>query len=130
MQTISVRRAVELGDAARSAVESLLGRKVADEEHVTVMAYPAQTPESERDRKAAVRELIEDLDSMAASASHIPEEEMDQLIDEAVGLQRTIVACRERAAIDAEFALMGTDPDYQAEAAQIMRDFDGINGHG
>jgi hypothetical protein len=121
---------MELGDAARSAVESLLGRKVADEEHVTVMAYPAQTPESEPDRKAAVRELIEDLDSMAASASHIPEKEMDQLIDEAVVLQRTTVACRERAAIDAEFALMGTDPDYQAETARIMRDFDGINGHG
>ena len=31
---------------------------------------------------------------------------------------------RERAAIDAEFALMASDPDYQAEAAQILRDFD------
>jgi metal-responsive CopG/Arc/MetJ family transcriptional regulator len=31
---------------------------------------------------------------------------------------------RERAAIDAEFALMADDPDYQAEAARIMRDFD------
>jgi metal-responsive CopG/Arc/MetJ family transcriptional regulator len=31
---------------------------------------------------------------------------------------------RERAAIDAEFALMAADPDYQAEAAQVMRDFD------
>ena len=84
MQTISVRRANELGNAARSAVESLLGRKVADEEHVTVMAYPAPTAESEPDRKAAVRNLIEDLDSMAASASHIPDEEMDALIDEAI----------------------------------------------
>jgi hypothetical protein len=84
MQTISVRRANELGNAARSAVESLLGRKVADEEHVTVMAYPALPAESEPDRKAAVRDLIEDLDSMAASASHIPDEEMDALIDEAI----------------------------------------------
>jgi metal-responsive CopG/Arc/MetJ family transcriptional regulator len=31
---------------------------------------------------------------------------------------------RERVAIDAEFALMAADPDYQAEAARIMRDFD------
>ena len=31
---------------------------------------------------------------------------------------------RERAAIDAEFALMAADPDYQAEATRIMRDFD------
>ena len=59
MQTISVRRANELGNAARSAVESLLGRKVADEEHVTVMAYPVQPAAGEPDRKAAVRELIE-----------------------------------------------------------------------
>ena len=61
MQTISVRRAMELGNAARSAVESLLGRKVADEEHVTVMAYPAQAAERQADRKAAVRDLVEDL---------------------------------------------------------------------
>jgi hypothetical protein len=57
---------------------------VADEEHVTVMAYPVQPAAGEPDRKAAVRDLIEDLDSMAATASHIPEEEMDALIDEAV----------------------------------------------
>jgi hypothetical protein len=31
---------------------------------------------------------------------------------------------RERAAIDAEFALMAADPAYQAEAAQVMRDFE------
>ena len=84
MQTISVRRANELGNDARSAVESLLGRKVADEEQVAVMAYPAPPTESEPDRKTAVRELIEDLDSLSASASHIPDEEMDALIDEAI----------------------------------------------
>jgi metal-responsive CopG/Arc/MetJ family transcriptional regulator len=31
---------------------------------------------------------------------------------------------RERAAIDAEFALMAADAEYQAEAAGIRRDFD------
>jgi metal-responsive CopG/Arc/MetJ family transcriptional regulator len=31
---------------------------------------------------------------------------------------------RERAAIDAEFALMAADPAYQSEAAQILHDFD------
>ena len=47
------------------------------------MAYPVQPAAGEPDRKAAVRDLIEDLDSMAATASHIPEEEMNALIDEA-----------------------------------------------
>ena len=83
MQTMSVHRANELGNAARSAVESLLGRKVADEEHVTVMAYPAEPAEAEADRTAAGRDLIEDLDGMAASARDIPEEEMEALFDEA-----------------------------------------------
>ena len=84
MQTISVRRANELGEAARNAVESLLGRKVADQEHVTVMAFPAPPTEGEPDRKRAVQDLIEDLDSLAASASHVPDEEMDALVDEAI----------------------------------------------
>jgi hypothetical protein len=84
MQTISVRRADELGDAARNAVESLLGRKVSDEEHVTVMAFPARPAEGEPERKRAVQDLIEDLDSLAASASHVPDEEMEILIDEAI----------------------------------------------
>ena len=102
MQTISVRRANELGDAARSAVESLLGRKVADEEHVTVMAYPAEPAETTSDRAAVparaqpvselspqpVPDLIEDLDSMAVSARHTPEEEIDALIEEAFQLVR------------------------------------------
>ena len=83
MQTISVRRANELGNAARNAVESLLGRKVADEEHVTVMAFPAQPATAEPDRKRAVQDLIEDLDSLAASARHVPDDEMEALLDEA-----------------------------------------------
>jgi hypothetical protein len=84
MQTISVRRANEPGEAARNAVESLLGRKVADQEHVTVMAFPARPAEGEPDRTRAVHDLIEDLDSLAASASHVPDEEMEALIDEAI----------------------------------------------
>jgi hypothetical protein len=84
MQTISVRRADELGNAARNVVESLLGRKVADKEQVTVMAYSADPVEGDADHKAAVRDLIDDLDGMAASASHVPDDEMEGLFDEAI----------------------------------------------
>jgi hypothetical protein len=82
MQTISTRRADELGTAARAAVEDLLGRKVADEEQVTVMAFPAESAEGPN-RVKAVQKLIESLDSTAASARHIPHDEMEALIDEA-----------------------------------------------
>jgi hypothetical protein len=47
------------------------------------MAFPARPVEGEPDRKRAVQDLIEDLDSLAASASHVPDEEMETLIDEA-----------------------------------------------
>jgi len=67
MQTISVRRRMNQA-SARNAVESLLGRKVADQEHVTVMPFlPARRGEPDRTR--AVHDLIEDLDSLAASAA-------------------------------------------------------------
>jgi hypothetical protein len=44
---------------------------------------PARPAEGEPERKRAVQDLIEDLDSLAASASYVPDEEMEALIDEA-----------------------------------------------
>ena len=89
MQTISMRRARDLGETARSAIENLLGRKVADEEHVTVMAFPDRgAAAGEEDRTRAAQELIQDLDDLALRARHIPEEEMEALIDEAMGQAR------------------------------------------
>ena len=84
MQTISTRRAGELGDAARSVLESLLGRTVDDQEHITVMAYPPQPPVTDDDRGKAAHALAQSLDSLASCAHHIPEQEMDALIDEAM----------------------------------------------
>ena len=84
MQTISTRRASQLGDAARSVLESLLGRTVNDEEHITVMAHPPQPPLTEDDRRKAAQALARNLDSLASRARHIPEQEMEALIDEAM----------------------------------------------
>ncbi|MGB7720791.1 MAG: hypothetical protein WBL65_12875 [Bryobacteraceae bacterium] len=47
-------------------------------------AVAARPAEGEPDRTRAVHDLIEDLDSLAASASHVPDEEMEALIDEAI----------------------------------------------
>ncbi|MEK7409580.1 MAG: hypothetical protein AAB225_31320 [Acidobacteriota bacterium] len=84
MQIISIRKARDLRDTSRAAVENLLGRKVGDEEQVAVMAFPATTAPVGEERDKAVRKLIEDLDALAASASHVPPEELDTLIDEAI----------------------------------------------
>jgi len=84
MQTISTRRASQLGDAARSVLESLLGRTVNDEEHITVMAHPPQPPLTEDDRRKAAQALAQNLDSLASRARHIPEQDMEALIDEAM----------------------------------------------
>ena len=39
---------------------------------------------AEDQRMQAAQELIRDLDCLASSASHIPEEEMETLVDEAI----------------------------------------------
>ncbi|MDP2996915.1 MAG: hypothetical protein Q8N47_05455 [Bryobacterales bacterium] len=84
MRTISTRRAGQLGDAARNVLESLLGRTVGDEEHITVMAHPPQPPLTEDDRRTAAQALAQNLDTLASRARHIPEQEMEALIDEAM----------------------------------------------
>jgi hypothetical protein len=57
---------------------------VSDDEQVTVIAFPRAGPEEEHERKQAITHLIEALDELAASARHIPEEEMEALLEEAM----------------------------------------------
>jgi hypothetical protein len=48
------------------------------------MAFPAAPAEGEPDSQKATQDLIDDLDKLAAGASHVPDEEMGTLVDEAI----------------------------------------------
>jgi hypothetical protein len=88
MQNISIQNARDLRHDARVVVESLLGRKLSEEEQVAVTAFPVHPAPPEEERKIAASRLAEDLEAMAESAKRVPEDEMEALIDEAMGQVR------------------------------------------
>jgi hypothetical protein len=84
MQNISIQSARDLRPDARAAVESLLGRKLSEEEQVAVMAFPGYPAPAGEERRIAAQRLGETLQSMAQSAQRVPVDEMEALIEEAL----------------------------------------------
>ena len=84
MSDISIRNVRDLDQGARGFLEAFLGRKLAEEEQVTVMALSARPAPSGEERKAAVGRLSGSIKAMSERAKGIPQQELDVLIDEAV----------------------------------------------
>jgi hypothetical protein len=62
----------------------LLGRPLDPEEHISVMAYTPHKAPAGRDRAELVHRFKERIDKMAARLEDLPENELEDLIDEAV----------------------------------------------
>lgn len=84
MEDIAIKRAADLPEAAKSAIESLLGRPLADDEEVSVMALRAHMAPAGPERKAAADRLKAVLGSMAQKAQGVPPEEFEAAVDEAM----------------------------------------------
>jgi len=84
MADIAVRRAGDLSESAKSAVEGLLGRALADDEEVSVMALRSHKAPSGPERKAAADRLKVALESMGQKATGVPPEEFEAAVDEAM----------------------------------------------
>ena len=84
MQDVLTREVRDLGADARSILETMLGRKLAEEEQVTVMAFPPRPVPPEDERRIAAQRLSETLNAMAECAREIPKDELEALIDEAM----------------------------------------------
>lgn len=82
MPNISMRKAKELSPAAKSAVESLLGRRLAPEEQVSVSAYPSHPAPTGPVRKKAAARLRRAADALRRKAHAIPDKEIEDLIDQ------------------------------------------------
>ncbi len=77
-------KASELAPDVRQAVESLLGRPLQPEEHVSVMVYLPHKAPTGPERAELAHRLKERMDKTAAKVKNVPESELDELIDEAV----------------------------------------------
>ena len=82
MQNLSVRRTSDLLPSAGQAVESLLGRELADDEEVGIWASSPHDAPSGLERKEAWERLTQHLDVMASKVSTTAVQEIEGLADE------------------------------------------------
>jgi hypothetical protein len=84
MQTISIQKASDLSAAARAAVEQLLGRTIAPDEEISIVASPPQQASPSESREAVARRLEAFLDRRAEKVKDISAEDSDAAIEEAI----------------------------------------------
>jgi hypothetical protein len=85
---IVVRRADEIPLPLKAAVEELLGRTIAPDEEISVVATPPQGRAPSGGKAAIAAKLEVLLDCRAEKVKDLPEAEIDQIIDEAVSEAR------------------------------------------
>ncbi len=84
MPEISIHNVRDLGQDARRALEALLGRRLAEEEQISVTALPVRPAPSGEERRIAAERLAETIEAMSESAKAIQKDELEALIDEAM----------------------------------------------
>lgn len=84
MNKVSVRSVRDLEANARQVVQQLIGRRLREEEQVSIrVSSPHPAPRAAA-RRAAVARLERAMDQAAAKAKHIPSKKLDKLISEAL----------------------------------------------
>jgi hypothetical protein len=84
MPEIAIRNVSDLTEDARRALESILGRQLAEGEQVGVTATRAHAAPSGDARKLAAERLSKSIKEMSENAKSIPGDEFDSLVDEAM----------------------------------------------
>ncbi len=84
MAEITIRNVRDLGEDARRTLEALLGRRLAEEEQVSVTALAARPSPTGDSRRLAGERLHKNLREMSERAKKVPQDELESLIDEAV----------------------------------------------
>ena len=84
MHNVMTRRAGDMPEAHKTVVEQILGRQVAADEEISVVAVPPQTVLPSARKRAIVRELEALLDSRAKKVADLSGDEIDMVIDDAV----------------------------------------------
>ena len=84
MQSVLTHKARDLRPQTRAALEAEFGRRFQDDEEVSIMAFsPHEAPAGEA-RREVVRRLEEHFERMDQKTKDIPEEEIDEILTEAM----------------------------------------------
>jgi hypothetical protein len=84
MHSVLINKASDLKPHTREVLESEFGRRFRDDEEVSIMAFlPHEAPTDEARREAAAR-LEQHFERMDERTADIPEEEVDEIVIEAM----------------------------------------------
>jgi hypothetical protein len=84
MQNVSIRKASELPQPVKSAVEQLLGRPIDADEEVSIVALPLQQVPPSENRAAVAQKLDAFLNRRAEKIRDVSDQEIDTAVDQAV----------------------------------------------
>ncbi|MGH9451607.1 MAG: hypothetical protein ACRD11_13890 [Terriglobia bacterium] len=84
MQNIVIQKVHELSADARQAVERVLGRTLREEEEVSIMAFSPHDAPDGPDRQALARKLEQRMKKTANRVKNVPDEQVEEVINEAV----------------------------------------------
>ncbi len=84
MEHVAVQKVKDIEAAARQWLQRLLGRKLKDEEQVTVMIFPPHAAPSGEAREVAWHRLENVLDKAAERMKDVPDEDFESAVDEAM----------------------------------------------
>lgn len=84
MQNVSIKKASDLPQSAKSAVEHLLGRPIDANEEVSISAVPLQQVAPSANRVVLAEKLEAFLKLRAAKVSDISDEDLDNAADQAI----------------------------------------------
>jgi hypothetical protein len=83
MSSSAVRKASELEPEVRRALESLLGRPLDSDEHVSLSAFRLGQADNGKKYADASRQLANRIDKTARNAEEVSDADLDAAIDEA-----------------------------------------------
>jgi hypothetical protein len=79
-----IHKAKDLSAEQRLAIESLLGRSIAEQEEISIRALPQTLPVSSERRRAIIEELRKHFAAVDGQRRPVSAQEADEIIDEAL----------------------------------------------
>jgi hypothetical protein len=82
MQNVRIRKAEDLSESVKAALESLLGRTLKADEEISVMVYRPHDLLRDPIRDRLVQSLNEQMNALAGRVKDASDDELDEILDE------------------------------------------------
>lgn len=84
MQNVSIHKTEDLSVAVKAALESLLGRSLEPDEEISVMAFRPHDAPHGASRDQLGQRLSKQMNAMAERIKDSPDNELDEILDDAM----------------------------------------------